>query len=55
MKRKLMWVIGIPALVIFTWRFFQLVRFGCYIILYPLIGTALAAVISGLILWILWR
>ena len=34
---------------------FRLMRLGCYLVLYPLLGAALAVIAGLLMLWILWR
>ena len=34
---------------------FRLMRLGCYLVLYPLLGVFLAVIVGLLVLWLLWR
>lgn len=57
MKRKT-WILGsIGGFLLFLLirDAFRLVRLGCYLVLYPLLGAALAVVMSLLVVWLLWR
>ena len=57
MKRKI-WILGsIGGFLLFFLikDAFRLMRLGCYLVLYPLLGAALAAIAGLLVLWLLWR
>ena len=57
MKRKT-WILGGIAgflLLLLIRDAFRLMRLGCYLVLYPLLGAALAAIVGLLVLWLLWR
>ena len=57
MKRKT-WILGgIVGFLLFLLirDAFRLIRMGCYLVLYPLLGAALAAIAGLLVLWLLWR
>ena len=57
MKRKT-WILGgIGGFFLFLLirDAFRLIRMGCYLVLYPLLGAALAAIAGLLVLWLLWR
>ena len=57
MKRKI-WILGGMGgffLLLLIRDAFRLIRMGCYLVLYPLLGAALAAIAGLLVLWLLWR
>ena len=57
MKRRT-WILGgIAGFLLFLLirDAFRLIRMGCYLVLYPLLGAALAAIAGLLVLWFLWR
>ena len=57
MKRKT-WILGGIGgffLLLLIRDAFRLIRMGCYLVLYPLLGAALAAIVGLLVLWLLWR
>ena len=57
MKRKT-WILGGIAgfiLLLLIRDAFRVIRLGCYLVLYPLLGAALAAIAGLLVLWLLWR
>ena len=57
MKRKT-WILGGIAgflLLLLIRDAFRLIRLGCYLVLYPLLGAALAVIAGLLVLWLLWR
>ena len=57
MKRKT-WILGGIAgflLLLLIRDAFRLMRLGCYLVLYPLLGAVLAVIVSMLLLWFLWR
>lgn len=57
MKRKT-WILGGMGgffLLLLIRDAFRLIRMGCYLVLYPLLGAALAAIAGLLVLWLLWR
>ncbi len=45
---------GFPLLILIR-DAFRLIRLGCYLVLYPLLGAALAVIAGLLVLWLLWR
>ena len=57
MKRKtwILWSIGGFLLFFLISDAFRLVRLGCYLVLYPLLGVFLAVIVGLLVLWLLWR
>lgn len=57
MKRKTWILRGIGGFFLFLLirDAFRLIRMGCYLVLYPLLGAALAAIAGLLVLWLLWR
>lgn len=57
MKRKI-WILGGMGgffLLLLIRDAFRLIRMGCYLVLYPLLGAALAVIAGLLVLWLLWR
>ena len=57
MKRKT-WILGGIAgflLLLLIRDAFQLIRLGCGLALYPLLGAVLAVITGLLVLWLLWR
>lgn len=57
MKRKT-WILGGIAgflLLLLIRDAFRLMRLGCYLVLYPLLGAVLAVIVGLLMLWLLWR
>ena len=57
MKRKT-WILGGIGgffLLLLIRDAFRLMRLGCYLVLYPLLGAALAVIAGLLVLWLLWR
>ena len=57
MKRKT-WILGGIAgfiLLLLIRDAFRVIRLGCYLVLYPLLGAALAVIMSLFVLWLLWR
>ncbi len=57
MKRKT-WILGGIAgflLLLLIRDAFRLIRLGCYLVLYPLLGAVLAVIMSLFVLWLLWR
>ena len=57
MKRKT-WMLGSIAgflLLLLIRDAFRLIHMGCYLVLYPLLGAALAVIAGLLVLWLLWR
>lgn len=57
MKRKT-WILGGMAgflLLLLIRDASRLMRLGCYLVLYPLLGAVLAAIAGLLVLWLLWR
>lgn len=57
MKRKT-WILGGIGgffLLLLIRDASRLMQMGCYLVLYPLLGAALAAIAGLLVLWLLWR
>ena len=57
MKRKT-WILGGMAgflMLLLIRDASRLIHMGCYLVLYPLLGAALAAIAGLLVLWLLWR
>ncbi len=57
MKRKT-WILGGMGgffLLLLIRDASRLIRLGCYLVLYPLLGAALAVIAGLLVLWLLWR
>ncbi len=57
MKRKT-WILGGMAgflMLLLIRDASRLISMGCYLVLYPLLGAALAAIAGLLVLWLLWR
>ena len=57
MKRKT-WILGGMAgflMLLLIRDAFRLIRLGCYLVLYPLLGAVLAVIMSLFVLWLLWR
>lgn len=57
MKRKT-WILGGIAgfiLLLLIRDAFRVIRLGCYLVLYPLLGAVLAVIMSLFVLWLLWR
>lgn len=57
MRRKT-WILGGIGgffLLLLIRDAFRLMRLGCYLVLYPLLGAVLAVIAGLLMLWILWR
>ena len=57
MKRKT-WILGsiVGFLLLLLIRdAFRVIRLGCCLVLYPLLGAVLAVIMSLFVLWLLWR
>ncbi len=57
MKRKT-WILGGMAgflMLLLIRDASRLIRMGCYLVLYPLLGAVLAVIAGLLMLWLLWR
>lgn len=57
MKRKT-WILGSIAgflLLLLIRDAFRVIRLGCCLVLYPLLGAVLAVIMSLFVLWLLWR
>lgn len=57
MKRRT-WILGSMSgflLFLLIKDSFQMIRLGCILAVYPLLGAVLAVIASLLLLWFLWR
>ena len=55
-KKILIWgIIGVFFLILIAMKIFQIIRLGWFFVLSPLLGAALAVVMSLLVVWLLWR
>jgi predicted RND superfamily exporter protein len=57
MKRKTLILGSIGGILLFLLLrdVFRLIRLGWFLVLPPLLGAVLAAIVSLLVLWLLWR
>lgn len=46
---------GILLLLLIAADIFRMIHRGCFLVLSPLLGIILAAIVSLLVLWLLWR